>query len=164
MNISQSLIPEYLHEAGVTRKYLERFPEDKADWKPHAKSMSMAHLATHIAGLAAWVPITLDQDELDLAGYKPEMDTTREALLARFDAGVESAKKSMESKDDAGWMGPWSLKQAGHTLFTMPKIAVYRSFCINHLIHHRAQLGVYFRLLDIPVPATYGPSADDQGM
>lgn len=164
MSISQSLLPEFDQEMRVTRRYFERLPEDQFGWRPHEKSMTLGHLATHLAQIPGWFVPTLLQDELDMTGFKPELETTNAALLAKFDANVAAARAAIEGKDDAGWMAAWSLKGDGHTYFTMPKVVVARSFCMNHLIHHRAQLGVYLRLLGAPVPSTYGPSADEQNM
>jgi len=166
MAISASLIPEFDNEMASTRKHLERVPHDKSDWKPHEKSMAMGGLATHVSNIPTWVVYTIAQDTLDLApGGKPmpspEMAKTQEELLATFDRNVAKARAAIAGASDEELFKPWSLQSNGTTLMTLPKVAVLRSFVMNHLIHHRAQLGVYLRLNDIPVPSVYGPSADE---
>ena len=166
MGLSESLLPEFDNEMVGTRKTLERVPDDKADWKPHEKSSAMGGLATHLANIPTWANYTIDQDSLDLApGGKPlppmTMAKSNAELLATFDANVAKARAAIAGASDAELFKPWSLMTNGNTLMTLPKIAVLRSFVMNHLIHHRAQLGVYLRLNDIPVPSIYGPSADE---
>jgi uncharacterized damage-inducible protein DinB len=163
MPIVDALLPEFDHEMATTRKVLERVPEDKLDWKPHAKSWSMGGLATHVANLPSWGSIALNQDSFDLAtgGTAPQA-ASRVDLLAAFDRNVASTRATLTGKTDPEMMAPWTLEKEGHTLFTMPKIAVMRSFVLNHIIHHRGQLSVYLRLTDVPVPSIYGPSADEQ--
>jgi len=166
MAINQSLLGEFDHEMATTRKTLERVPSDKFDYTPHTKSMKMGALSKHIAEMPGWIKETLEKDELDIApsgGQPPEPPVrTREEVLALFDKNVAAGRKALvAASDDAHFMKPWSLKASGQNLFTMPRIAVLRSFVMNHVIHHRAQLGVYLRLNDIPLPATYGPSADE---
>lgn len=160
--ISQSLLPEFDHEMGTLRKYLDRFPDAQAGYKPHEKSMSAAELATHLAEMVGWVPETCAKDEIDISGYQPNVATTRADLLARFDKNVVAARQALEQTVDSDWMRPWALKAGDHVLFSMPKIGVMRSMIMNHIIHHRAQLGVYYRMTGVPVPSTYGPSADEQ--
>lgn len=166
MGLSESLLPEFDHEMANTRKTLERVPHDKSEWKPHSKSMAMGGLATHLSNIPTWINYTIDQDSLDLApGGKPlpsaELAKSQEELLATFDANIAKARAAIAGAADAELFKPWTLMSNGHTILTMPKIAVLRSFVMNHLIHHRAQLGVYLRLNDIPVPSIYGPSADE---
>jgi uncharacterized damage-inducible protein DinB len=166
MGLSESLLPEFDNEMANTRKTLERVPVDKPDWKPHEKSMAMGGLATHLSNIPTWAFYTLAEDSLDLApGGKPmpspEIAKTQAELLATFDANVAKARAAIAGAGDAEFFRPWSLMNNGNTLLTMPKVAVLRSFVMNHLIHHRAQLGVYLRLNDIPVPSIYGPSADE---
>ena len=168
MSIGQTMIPEYDHEATVTRKFLERVPEDKYDWAPHAKSMTLGKLANHIATLPGWLPATIEQDELDLAPvggepWTPPYFTTKDEMLAAFDATVEKGRAALAAAADDRMFADWALKMGGNTMFSMPRIAVLRSFCFNHVYHHRGQLSVYLRLLDIPVPSAYGPTADEQG-
>jgi len=166
MGMSESLLPEFDHEMANTRKTLERVPHEKFDWKPHEKSMAMGGLATHLSNIPTWAIYTIDQDSLDLApGGKPltpaELAKSREDLLALFDSNASKARAAISSASDADLFKPWMLMSNGNTILTLPKIAVLRSFVMNHMIHHRAQLGVYLRLNDIPVPPIYGPSADE---
>jgi uncharacterized damage-inducible protein DinB len=166
MGLSESLLPEFDHEMANTRKTLERVPHDNPDWKPHEKSMAMGGLATHLGNIPTWVNYTIDQDSLDLApGGEPlpsaALATSQEELLAMFDANTAKARAAIAGASDAELFKPWTLLSNGNAILTMPKIAVLRSFVMNHLIHHRAQLGVYLRLNDIPVPSIYGPSADE---
>ncbi|MEM1182910.1 MAG: DinB family protein [Acidobacteriota bacterium] len=166
MSIAKTLLPEYDHEMSNTRRYLANMPEGKNDWKPHAKSMSLQMLACHLAELPGWVASTLAETELDLAPpdgepYQTEMLATREELLEAFDRDVAAGRKALEATEDAALMVEWTLLQGGHKIMSMPRVAVLRGFIMNHMIHHRGQLGVYFRLLDVPVPAVYGPSADE---
>jgi uncharacterized damage-inducible protein DinB len=162
MAIADTLLPEFDREMTITRKLLERVPEDRFPWKPHPKSMSLVELATHLATLPSWGAVTLSQSEIDMGGPNPNTAaTSRTDLLARFDKNVADTRAALTGKSDAEMMAPWSLKQNGQTLFTMPKTAVWRAFVLNHLVHHRGQLSVYLRLNDVPVPAMYGPSADE---
>ncbi len=162
MPISQALLPEFDHEMAGTRKTLERVPEDKYDWKPHEKSMALGRLAQHLSEIPGWVKFTLEQDSLDFSGpYQPPPLGTRAQMLEMFDKNVAEARALISAAKDEGLAQPWSLSSNGKTLFTMPRAGVLRGFIMNHMIHHRAQLGVYLRLNDVPVPALYGPSADE---
>jgi uncharacterized damage-inducible protein DinB len=157
------MLPEFDHEASLTRKTLERVPFDKADWKPHEKSFSLSALACHLADIPTWVDVTINQDVFEMEGpYEPETATTTEGLLELFDRNTAAARVVLEGASQDDLMGMWSMKQGGEITLTMPKIAVLRGFILSHTVHHRAQLGVYLRLLDVPVPAIYGPSADEQ--
>lgn len=161
--IAQSLLPEFQHEVSTTRKVLERLPDDKWTWKPHAKSMDLGSLATHLANLANWMTVTINVPELDLPpDFKMELLPDRAALLAFFDRESTAAQTALGACSDEAMMQPWTLKVAGNPMFTMPRVAVIRSMVMNHLIHHRAQLALYLRLNDVPVPALYGPSADER--
>ncbi len=169
MAIKDMLLPEFDQEMAGARKTLERVPEGKPDFKPHEKSMTMGRLAGHVAEVPLWAVMTLTQDSIDIAppGQPPmqaETMTTRTKLLADFDARVAEARKALESTSDEAFMRPWSLLRGGQTLMTMPKIVILRSFVMNHLIHHRAQLGVYLRMNNVAVPSIYGPSADEGTM
>ena len=166
MGLSESLLPEFDYEMVGTRKTLERVPDGKSDWKPHEKSMTMGGLATHLTNIPMWAIYTIDQDSLDLApGGTPlpgaELANSQTELLALFDTNAAKARAAIAGASDAELFKPWTLMANGKTILTMPKIAVLRSFIMNHMIHHRAQLGVYLRLNDIPVPSIYGPSADE---
>ncbi len=167
MPINQAFLPEFDHEMATTRKALERVPEDKFDWAPHPKSMKMGALAAHLAHMPGWVKETVEKDVLDIApDGKPvamPQPRNRQELLALFDKNVAAGRAALVSaNDDAHWMKTWALQATGKTMFSMPRVAVLRTFVLNHSIHHRAQLGVYLRLNNVPVPATYGPSADEQ--
>lgn len=169
MTISQSLLPEFDQEMISTRKTLERVPEDKLTWKPHDKSMPMNRLAGHLAELCGWGVETIKMDELDFnppggQPMQPLIATSRKQLLDAFDKNSAASRAAIAGASDAELMKPWSLKSGGQTLMTMPKITVLRTFVMNHVIHHRAQLGVYLRLNNIPVPSVYGPSADEGSM
>jgi uncharacterized damage-inducible protein DinB len=162
MSISQALLPEFDLEMASTRKTLERVPDDKFGWKPHDKSFAMGALATHVATLPSWVGITMTTSELDIGQpFAPPKADSRAELLALFDHNVASARAAIAGAPDAEFMKPWSLKKGDKTMFTIPRAAVLRSFFMNHIIHHRAQLTVYLRLNNLPVPSLYGPSADE---
>jgi uncharacterized damage-inducible protein DinB len=166
MMISQSMLPEFDHEMANLRKTLERVPEDKADFAPHPKSMPLSRLAAHLAEIPMWATMTVAQDEIDInppggPAYQPAVMTTRKDLLATFDENLKNARTRLAGASDEAMMRPWTLKNGGQTVLTMPKVAVLRSFVMNHMIHHRAQLGVYLRMNGVPVPALYGPSADE---
>jgi uncharacterized damage-inducible protein DinB len=166
MGLSESLLPEFDNEMANTRKTLERVPHEKFDWKPHVKSTAMGGLATHLSNIPTWAVYTIDQDSLDLAPEgKPlpsaELAKSEAELLATFDANAAKARAAIAGASDEELFKPWKLMSNGSTILTMPKIAVLRNFVMNHIIHHRAQLGVYLRLNDIPVPSIYGPSADE---
>ena len=166
MAIVDALLPEFDHEMATTRKCLERVPDDKWTFKPHEKSMDMGSLASHLTEMLDWLPPTATQDEFDMNPpgqdpYKRERYTDRAALLAAFDAKVAKGRAALASVADEAMMADWSLKSGGEVLFTMPRAAVLRSFIFSHNVHHRAQLGVYLRMNDVPVPAIYGPSADE---
>jgi uncharacterized damage-inducible protein DinB len=158
-----ALLPEFDHEMTTTRKVLERVPEDKFEWKPHAKSFSLGALAAHLANLPTWGTEALTRSEIDLPAVQQPAAAlpSKTDLISAFDRNVAAARAAMTGKTDGELLAIWSLKRGGKTLFSMPKTAVLRSFVLSHIIHHRAQLGVYLRLLDVPVPATYGPTADE---
>jgi uncharacterized damage-inducible protein DinB len=166
MPLNQALLPEYDQEMANTRKTLERVPEDKFDWKPHQKSFSMGALATHLATLPSWGVITIQKESFDVApeGEPPpraELATSVEDLLQRFDQNVASTREALAAASDEELLKSWTLLKGGRAIFSLPRIAALRSFVMNHNIHHRAQLGVYLRLNDVPVPSIYGPSADE---
>ena len=162
MGLKDGLLAEYDHEMGTTRRLLERIADDKLAWKPHEKSMAFGELATHLGNIPTWGGRILDESSFDLATAGPNLTpmTSRAAILAFFDASTKKTRTSMD-KSDAEYMAPWSLKRAGQNMFTMPRVAAFRSFVLNHMIHHRGQLSVYLRMNHIPVPAIYGPSADE---
>lgn len=165
MAISQALLPEFDHEMATARRTLERVPEGKFAWKPHTKSMSMGELATHIATIGHWTEAVMGSDAFDVATAPPTPKFTSSAeLLKAFDENVAHARKILAAASDADFMKTWSLQAGGKAVFTMPKVAVVRSFIMNHTIHHRGQLSVYLRLNDVAVPSIYGPSADEGQM
>ena len=169
MAMSAALLPEFDQEMANTRKTLERVPDDKFDWKPHAKSFAMGGLATHIATLPSWTVETIEKDALDIEPvggepYRATPASSRKELLETFDKNVAAARAAIAGASDEHLFKPWSLLKGGAVVLTLPRVAVLRSFVMNHLIHHRAQLGVYLRLNDVPVPALYGPSADEGAM
>ena len=162
MALADALVPEFDHEMVTTRKLLERVPEDRLDWKPHAKSMTLGGLATHVATIVWWGEVTLDRSEFNAEGQQvAALAASRAELLQTFDKNVKVTRASLAAKTDGELMAPWSLKNGKQTFFTMPKAVVWRSFVMNHLVHHRAQLSVYLRMNDVPLPAMYGPSADE---
>ena len=161
MSIGQSFLPEFDQEMAGTRRVLERVPTDKGQWKPHPKSFPMGHLALLVAWMPGWIAQTLNHTALDLAkagGYTFE---ATETLLKTFDDNVRAARHALASTPDAAWPETWSLTQGDTVLWSAPRIVVVRNH-INHLVHHRAQLSVYLRLNDVPVPSLYGPTADER--
>lgn len=169
MSLSAALLPEFDHEMALTRKTLERVPQDKFTWKPHGKSMTMGRLAQHVSEIPSWTVVAIEKDSVDVhppgsPPYQPPAAKSRQELLEAFDNNVAGARTAISSASDDRLMQPWSLLSGGVTVLTLPRISVIRSFMMNHSIHHRAQLGVYLRLNDIPVPAVYGPSADEAPM
>lgn len=163
MSLNQSFISEFEQEAKSTKKVLERVPIEKADWKPHEKSMSLARLATHVAELPSWLDVTLNSDELDFAKveYKPRIAASSAELIHIFEENYSKGLKAIKNATDEVLMSNWTMRNGEQIFFTLPKIAVIRSTVYNHLYHHRAQLGVYLRLLNVPLPAIYGPTADE---
>ncbi len=164
MSISATVLPEFDREMATTRTMLERVPEERATWTPHAKSWTMGELAAHIANLPRLGLITMEADELDVSppnggSNSPRFDSTAD-LVRRFDDNVKKARAAIESASDSDMMEPWTLRRAGKTIWTLPRAAVLRSFILSHMIHHRGQLSVYLRLNDVPLPPVYGPSAD----
>lgn len=167
MKISETLLPEFDQEMANTRKVLERVPASKFSWKPHPKSFELGALSAHVANMADWAELTLTTDSFDYAPpgappYETPKFATTEDLVAAFDKSIAKARTALTAADDSQMMAPWSLMAGGKTVMTMPRAAVVRTFVMNHIIHHRAQLTVYLRLNDIPVPGLYGPSADEQ--
>lgn len=168
MPLSQALLPEFDHEMANTRKCLERIPEDKLDWRPHEKSFDFRALATHLANMPKWTVLTIAESAFDMEPeggepVKEEPIESVEGAVAMFDANVAAAREAIANASDENLMASWSLLKTGEEIITMPRMAVLRSFIMNHAIHHRAQLGVYLRLNDVPVPALYGRSADEDG-
>lgn len=168
MSIADLLLPELDQEFAVTRRVLERIPDDDPDWKPHPKSFSIAHLTQLVARMPGWVPMMLDRTELDIAprdgptiaGYSNEKTQT---LLAEFDRNAAAARAAIARAGDADFDVPWTLLKGGQKVMTGPRFQMLRYMVLNHIVHHRAQLSVYLRLRDVPVPQMYGPTADERG-
>ncbi len=162
MTIGQEFLKELSLESEVTRRYLERVPFEQKAFKPAERSESLGRLAIHIAEITAWWISCLKEEKLDFIDFEPEDITTTTQLLVYFDILLEEVKALLSKVGDEEFEKEWSMTYGEKVLFTLPKKQVARVFCMNHMIHHRAQLGVYLRLLDIPVPAAYGPSADEE--
>jgi uncharacterized damage-inducible protein DinB len=160
MTIGESFLPEFDQEMSVTRKLLARVPSDKGGWKPHPKSFSLAHLAQLVARMPGWQTLTIRNTELNLGGFAGYSNETTDWLLNEFDKNVGEARAAIAGATDADLAVTWSLKAGDKTLFSAPRVAVVRQN-MNHLIHHRGQLTVYLRELDVPSPSIYGPTADE---
>ena len=166
MALVDALLPEFDHEVASTRRLLARLPDGQLEWRPHPKSMTLGSLATHVSELGYWGQETLNSPAVDLetmtrpAGYVPP--ATRTAILEVFEQKMAGARAALVGKTDAELMAPWTLRRGAQEFFTMPKASCWRTFVMNHLIHHRGQLTVYLRQLDVPLPSIYGPSADEQ--
>ena len=164
MSLSQNLIEELKQEADLTRKILERVPGDKLHWKPHEKSMSIGRLATHLTETIRWVTEIQSTNEYDFAAkpFKAYVVTDTTELLTLFDTRVNDALASLTKLSDDDSEQLWSVRRGEHVLATMARRKAIRSWALSHHIHHRGQLSVFLRLLDIPVPGMYGPSADER--
>jgi uncharacterized damage-inducible protein DinB len=167
MPIADLLIPEFDEEMAATRRMLERVPDGKPAWQPHARSMTLGRLATHVAEIPAWVTRSLTLGEFDIAPpggppYQPRTLASTAEILAVFDRNVADGRRALVAAGDAEYARPWTFKRDGQVIWTKPKHEVYRRMGINHMVHHRAQLGVYLRLQEVPIPGMYGPSADEK--
>jgi len=167
MPFKDTVLPEFDMEMDNTRRTLERVPDDKFSWKPHDKSGTLGWMATHIASIPSWAKMTMEQDSVDIAptggaNFVPPKADNRKELLELFDKNRAEARAALAAANDAAYAKPWALLMGGRELFREPRSAVLRRMVFNHLIHHRGQLTVYLRLLNVPVPALYGPSADEQ--
>lgn len=162
MAIKDGLLAEFDHETAAARRLLERIPDEKLAWQPHAKSRTLGALATHLSELPEWTDAILNRAQFDLAAAPAAAPpaASRAALLATFDRHAASAR-SMLDKTDGELSAYWSLRRGDQEIFTMPRVSAFRTFVLYHLVHHRGQLTVYLRLNDIPVPSIYGPSADE---
>jgi uncharacterized damage-inducible protein DinB len=153
---------ELEQEAQTTRKFLKLIPADKFNWKPHKKSMSLKQLSVHIAEIPAWIENALNTSGMDFAdGYEPTPISDTDALQSLLEESVQKSKAALDEADEEDLLPDWTMRNGDQVLMVMPKHTVIRH-SLNQLTHHRAQLGVYLRLLDIPVPGSYGPSADEQ--
>ena len=164
MNLNQPLLNELKHEATNTRKILESVPAEHLGWKPHPKSMTLGRLASHVAELSDWLTYTINADELDLASldYTPTELTDTQTLFKIFDESLARGTAALQNASDETLMSNWTLRTGDHVMFTLPKIVVVRNMVLNHIVHHRGQLSVFLRLLDVPVPGMYGPSYDEE--
>jgi len=164
MKFIDPMIAQLKHEAAVTRKFLERIPEDKFDWKPHEKCMALGYLSSHIAESLSWTREVVEKDEIDIqaGSYQPWEGKTRAEISKKFDDGLRDAIDAMKGVSNEALGETWTMKVGGETAFSAPRGATLQAFIISHMIHHRAQLGLYLRLNDIPVPQAYGPTADEK--
>jgi uncharacterized damage-inducible protein DinB len=162
MALRDAILTEYDHEIATTRRLLERMPDDALAWKPHSRSMSMGGLATHLSNLPTWADAILNSVRFDLADTPPNRQalTSRAEILEAFDRSTHDARTWL-AKTDGELEAPWTLARNGRVIFVVPRIAAFRTFVLNHLIHHRGQLSVYLRLNDVPVPPIYGATADE---
>jgi uncharacterized damage-inducible protein DinB len=160
MSIGSSMVPEFDQEMATTRRLLERVPSEKAEWKPHPKSFPLGHLAQLVAGMPGWITLTISSPVLNMSGRPGYSFQPTAELLAQFDKNVGEARNALAESTDAAFAVPWSLRAGDRVLMTLPTGVVVRQH-INHLVHHRGQLTVYLRLLDVPIPSIYGPTADE---
>jgi uncharacterized damage-inducible protein DinB len=161
MSISETFLPEFDREMATTRRLLERVPSEKATWKPHEKSFSMGHLAQLVARMSGWITGMMRETALDVSGAPAYSIEKTDTLLGEFDRNVNEARAALVGASDKDFAVPWSLRAGDRVFFTMPRVAVVRQ-TINHLVHHRGQLSVYLRLVDVPLPSIYGPTADER--
>jgi uncharacterized damage-inducible protein DinB len=162
MNLNESLAAELQYEAASTRKMLERVPQASLSWKPHEKSKTLGETAAHIAHLPGIFITPLDRDAFDRNDYQAAASTdTVEGILQTFDRNISDALEALKRQTEEGWFGAWRYTYGERTIFELPRVAVVRTLALNHLIHHRGQLSVYLRLLDVPLPSVYGPTADE---
>jgi uncharacterized damage-inducible protein DinB len=159
----ETLLAEFAHETETARKHLERLPADQFEWRPHTKSFTAGQLGSHMVDCIRFIQPIFGADELDMdpTGYKPFHATSVAVLLETFDVDVAKAKQVIASSADTSATHPWRLKVSGQVWFEKPREAVYRDMTLSHLVHHRGQFSVYLRLLDVPVPGSYGPTADE---
>lgn len=164
MSDRHAFLVEFDHEMAATRRVLERIPEDAFGWQPHERSFSMGGLAAHLAQLPHWGQQILDADHYDVAGAsgRPPASSSCAEVLATFDRHVAEVRRAVLSRSDAELAAPWTLKKAGHTVLSMPRLAALRRYLLHHVIHHRGQMTLYLRLRNIAVPPLYGPTADER--
>ena len=163
MNQSAVLAPEFIQEMATTRRLIERVPGERGEWKPHEKSFALGHLTQLVATMPGWITRTIRETEIDLgagSGWSYSFQRT-DALLEQFDEHVREAREAITAATDPDFDVPWSLRNGDRVYMTMPRGAAVRMH-LNHLIHHRGQLSVYLRLIDVPVPSIYGPTADEK--
>jgi uncharacterized damage-inducible protein DinB len=161
MKLADSLLMEFDQEAQTTKRVLERIPDDKLAWKPHQKSFSLGQLALHIASGPGQIVAAVSQDSAEAPNFAQPEAKSRQEVLETFSKSMASARDALKKMDDARLMSEWTLTKNGKTLMSVPRIGFLRSILMNHTYHHRGQLSVYLRILDVPVPSIYGPSADE---
>ena len=162
MPLKDALIAELKFESASTKKMLDRVPMDKKDWKPHEKSMTLGKLAAHVADIPHWISDIIHIDEFDFTQhYKPMPAESKEELMSLYQEKLDKAIADLEAMKDDDFKKMWVVKQGGQVYFNMPKVVAVRGWGFSHMIHHRGQLSVYLRLLGIPVPGMYGPTADE---
>lgn len=160
MELKHLFIPELKYEVKLTEIFFHRIPMDKLDFKPHQKSMSMKELVNHLAEIPGYIALIMESEDLDIAGYKAPNHDSKVDLLNLLSENAERAEAALKKADEE-YQKNWRMRSGENTIFEMPRLNALRSMALSQLPHHRAQLGVYYRLLDIPVPASYGPSADE---
>lgn len=161
MSLAEALLMEFDQEAQTTKRVLERVPDGKLAWKPHPKSFSLGQLALHIAAGPGQIVAAVAQDTAEAPDFSQPEAKSRQEVLETYSKSIASARASLKSMDDARLVSMWSLTRNGKPMMEMPRIAFLRSILMNHIYHHRGQLSVYLRMLDVPVPSIYGPSADE---
>jgi uncharacterized damage-inducible protein DinB len=163
MSMTDPILAEMSHEMATTRKLLERLPQGQLGWKPHEKSMTLGRLASHIAEIPGWVSEIVDREGFDVgaSGYVPPTVATVAEILEMFDRTTRLAAEAVKRQTTERLMATWRLTKKGQLVVEMPRVGVIRTFLLNHLIHHRGQLSVYLRLLNVPLPSIYGPTADE---
>lgn len=162
MKMMDILIPELDREVELTETFLKRIPEDKLNWRPHKKSMTLKELGSHLAEIPVWVTATMEQDELSMDDYQPPQANSVSDMVSVLQRNAAEARKALQKDDSEYFDKTWKMVAGGHTIFELPKYQTLRGMVLNQLPHHRAQLGLYLRLLNESVPATYGPSADER--
>lgn len=161
MKLADSLLMEFDQEAETTRRVLERIPDDKLTWKPHPKSFSLGQLALHIASGPGQISTAASQDSVEVPDFSQPEAKSRQEVLESFSKSRASARDALKKMDDARLTSKWTLTRNGKVVMTIPRIEFLRSVLMNHIYHHRGQLSVYLRILEVPVPSIYGPSADE---
>lgn len=162
MNISQFLINQLQFEADITRKFLDLIPEDNYSYKPHEKSWELLGLAKHIGEIPGWIASTMSSTEMDMAGYQSPVADTKQAVVDLFETNLATAITALEGASEEDFDVMWSMKMGDQVMFEMSRLQCLTTMVVPQIAHHRAQLGVYYRMLDIALPATYGPSADSK--
>jgi len=165
MALTDTLLPEFDREMGLTRRVLDRVPDAHFEFRPHPTCVTLGRLAEHLCDLAHWAAITMNESSFAMTTDRPAgyvRPATRDAVLALFDANLKNGRAAVAGKTDAEFAAPWKLTSGGKEVFTMPKAAVMRNFVLNHMIHHRGQMLVYLRMLGVSIPSIYGPSGDEK--